>query len=122
MKLTGDGTNIGKRLHVVSFAFTIIEEGERAYGGIGNHCIGIFKEPENYESMQLCLQDIISDVERIETINVGDHEFHITFFLGGDWKFLAMITGVYSASCNHACIWCKCPTLERDMMILRCGL
>ena len=31
----------------------------------------------------------------------------------GDWKFLAMITGIDSASSTHTCIWCKCPALER---------
>ena len=42
VKLTGDGTNIGKRLQVVAFAFTILEEGQKAYGASGNHCIAIF--------------------------------------------------------------------------------
>ena len=37
----------------------------------------------------------------------------ITYFLGGDWKFLAMITGIDSATATHACIWCKCPAIER---------
>ena len=35
------------------------------------------------------------------------------YFLGGDWKFLAMITGIDSATATHACIWCKCPAIER---------
>ena len=113
VKLTGDGTNIGKRLHVVAFGFTILEEGDRAYAAKGNHCIAIFKEPESYESMKLCLKDIINEVQSIDTISVGGHDFHITFYLGGDWKFLAMVTGIDSASSNHACIWCKCPALER---------
>ena len=63
--------------------------------------------------MKLCLQDIISDMEQIQTVHVAGLEFSITFFLGGDWKFLAMITGIDSASSNYACIWCKCPSLER---------
>ena len=29
VKLTGDGTNIGKRLHVVNFGFTLLDEGEQ---------------------------------------------------------------------------------------------
>lgn len=31
----------------------------------------------------------------------------------GDWKFLAMVTGIDSATSIHACNWCKCPALER---------
>ena len=43
VKLTGDGTNIGKHLHVVNFAFTILDEGDAAYSASGNHCIAILK-------------------------------------------------------------------------------
>ena len=35
--------------------------------------------------------------------------------MGGDWKFLAMATGIDSASCEYACIWCKCPALDRHI-------
>ena len=51
VKLTGDGTNIGKYLHV-NFTFTILE-GDRAHGATGNHCIAIFKESESYDAMKL---------------------------------------------------------------------
>ena len=113
IKLTGDGTNIGKHLHVVNFAFTILDEGDHAHTSAGNHCIAIFKESESYDSMKLCLQDIIHDMENLNTITVSGIEFRITYYLGGDWKFLAMITGIDSATSTHACIWCKCPALER---------
>lgn len=39
VKLTGDGTKFGKRLSVISFGFTIIDEGRLAYGAAGNHCL-----------------------------------------------------------------------------------
>ena len=92
----------------MNFAFTVVEEGR--YSASGNHCIGIFKEPENYTSMSLCLKDI---VEEMEAITVGDTCFDIDYFLGGDWKFLAMATGIDSAASTYACIWCTCPALER---------
>ena len=113
MKLTGDGTNIGKHLHVVNFAFTLLKEGDLAYTATGNHCIAIFKESESYDSMKLCLSDIIQDVKELSKITVCGIEFSITYYLGGDWKFLAMITGIDSATSTHACIWCKCPAIER---------
>ena len=113
VKLTGDGTNIGKHLHVVNFAFTILDEGDLAYSAAGNHCIAIFKESESYDSLKLCLQDIIRDVEKLTKIIVGDIEFELVYYLGGDWKFLAMITGIDSATSTYSCIWCKCPAIER---------
>ena len=33
--------------------------------------------------------------------------------MGGDWKFLASITGTDSASSTYSCIWCKCGRDER---------
>ena len=114
VKLTGDGTNIGKHLHVVNFAFTVLEEGDKAYGASGNHCIAIFKESESYGAMKLCLTDIIRQVKELESgITVCEQKFDIEFYLGGDWEFLSMITGIDTATCTHACIWCKCPALER---------
>ena len=33
--------------------------------------------------------------------------------MGGDWKFLATVTGIDSALSTYACIWCKCKKDER---------
>ena len=35
------------------------------------------------------------------------------YFLGGDWKFLALCTGIDSAMSNYSRIWCKCPKFDR---------
>ena len=115
VKLTGDGTNIGKRLHVVNFGFTILDEGELAYSAAGNHCIAIFKETEDYDSLKTALQDIVAEVESLKTIRVNGIDFEITYYLGGDWKFLAICTGIDSASCTYACIWCHCPAQEHHL-------
>ncbi len=112
VKLTGDGTNIGKRLHVVNFGFTILDEGNVA---AGKHCITIFKEPETYQSLKAALHDIASDVKSLVTIDVNGTTFEVEYYLGGDWKFLALATGIDSASSKYACIWCKCPALERHI-------
>ena len=58
VKLTGDGTNIGKHLHVVNFGFTIIDEGDLAYSAAGNHCIAIFMQTEDYASLKAALRDV----------------------------------------------------------------
>ena len=60
--------------------------------------------------MKKCLKDIVREVESITSPTVGEHTFEVKFYLGGDWKFLAMVTGIDSAVSN---IWCKCPSLER---------
>ena len=84
VKLTGDGTNIGKHLHVVNFGFTILDEGELAYSAAGKHCIAIFKQTEDYDSLKIALQDIVREVESLKTITMNGKNFEITYYLGGD--------------------------------------
>ena len=110
VKLSGDGTKIGKRLHVIAFTFTLLDEHQATSA---NHILAVFKQPESYEYLKLALADIIDEVEHLKEIEVEGLTFSIAYYLGGDWKFLALVTGIDSASSDHACIWCKCKKDER---------
>ena len=54
IKLTGDGTQIGKDLNIVNFAFTIIGEEEITMSIKGNHCIAILKVSDSDYDQLLC--------------------------------------------------------------------
>ena len=54
--------------------------------------------------MKLGLRDIIQEVESIKQITVRDLAFDVLFYLGSDWKLLAMATGIHAATSMHACI------------------
>ena len=71
-KLSGDGTNISKRLHVVNL-HSLLED-QSAYSSEGNHTLAI------------------------EELTVEEHPFHMNYYLGGDWKFLALVRRIDSAS------------------------
>ena len=86
-----------------------------AYSAAGNHCLAIWKDTESYETLKLALRDIITEVESLTTITASGITFDIDYCLGGDWKFLAMCTGVDSATSTYACIWCHCPAAERHL-------
>jgi len=111
VKLTGDGTWIGSRLQVVTFGFTMIDEGETARAACGNYTVCILKDVESYDRLALALQDVRKDVSDIarEGLTVHEEHYQIKFFLGGDWKFLALICGLDAANSKYACIWCTCP-------------
>ena len=113
VKLSGDGTNIGKRLHVVNVTFTILDEGSKAMSASGNHLIAIIKEPEDYDKLAESLMDIRKDVESLKQLKIGTECFDIEWFLGGDWKFLACICGLGAATSTYPCIWCKCPLYDK---------
>ena len=113
VKLTGDGTWVGKGLHLINFGFTVLEEGSLAYSCDGNHPLAIFSSNEDYDGLYNALADIREDVETLKAIEVDGVTYQIVYYLGGDWKFLACITGIDSASSNYSCIWCKCSAEER---------
>ena len=116
LKLSGDGTNIGKRLHVINFTFTLLDEGSKAYSSDGNHVIAILKDEENYDSLQRGLADVRNEVEQLTSIEVEGITYDLEYYLGGDWKFLAIVMGIDSAKSDYACIWCKCSKEERSNM------
>lgn len=66
--------------------------------------------------MQNALEDISEEVGRLTTIEVDEVTYSIQYYLGGDWKFLAIVTGIDSAKSEFACIWCKCGKGERNDM------
>ena len=65
------------------------------------------------------LQDVCDEARDIEVISIDGKVYQVTWFLGGDWKFLALVCGLDSATSNYACIWCKCPKGERSDMTLK---
>ena len=113
VKLNGDGTNIGKRLTVVNFAYTILNEKQHAMGEKGNYILAIIKTTESYENLRESLVDLIDEMSNLTDITVNDKNYAIEYFLGGDWKFLALVCGIGRANEDYACIWCKCPKAQR---------
>jgi hypothetical protein len=69
--VTGDGTQIGRGLSVVNFAFTIIEEGGQAGSVKGNHTIAILKVSENYDDLAA------EEAKDLEVVTVEDGVYKI---------------------------------------------
>jgi len=113
IKLTDDGTLIARGLNVIMFAFSILDKDLSPTSVQGNHPIAILKTHESYKTLSGGLQGIIEEAQNLKRIKVDGFCFDIELFLGGDWKFLAMICGIDSTSSTHSCIWCKCPRHER---------
>ena len=115
VKLCGDGTNVCRKLNLINFAFTLLNEGDVAKSPIGNHTIAIVSGTEGYETIKMSLSDILAEVET-QTIEVSSITFPIKYFLCSDLKFLAIVCGIEAANSTYACIWCTCPSSERHDM------
>ena len=117
VKLIGDGTNLGRNVHVVNFTFPLLQEGAITQSPVGNHTTAILKCRESYSELFTGLADIRKDLCNLNPLFVDGYIFAITFQLGGDWKFLAMICGIDAANPHYSCIWCKFPSNERHNMV-----
>ena len=113
IKLTGDGTQIARGLNVLVFAFTVLERDLNLTSVQGSHPVAIIKTKETFESLSTSLWNIIDEASALDKININGVTFEIELFLGGDWKFLAVIYGLDFATSRYSCIWCKCPKEER---------
>ena len=94
VKLTGDGTNIAKHVHVVNFAFTLLNEGSLASSPFGNHSLAILQVPEKYDSLSGSLADIVTEASELNSVEVNGNQHRVEYFLGGDLKFLAIVCGI----------------------------
>lgn len=75
-------------MHAIVIAFTVIE-GENPNSPPGNHTIAPLNAGEDYNKLSESLEDIQDEVKQFKSITVND-VYTIEFFLGADWKFLAL--------------------------------
>ena len=46
-----------------------------------------------------------TEIANLKSIDVDDNTNEIEYLMGGDWKLLALVTGIDSAKSEFACIW-----------------
>ena len=84
-------------LSVFNFAFT----DHRAWSASGNYVFAILKisylciHTEGYNEILAGLKDVCDETKDIEDIS------NVTWFLGGDWKFLATVCGLDNAMSSY---------------------
>ncbi len=108
IKLSGDGTNVSKRIKLINFTFSIIDEGLKARTSKGHYTLGIFEiEKENYENVKKSLDSLLKQIEVLNELEIDGTTYSLRYYLGGDWKFMAIMLGLNSAQANQPCLWCK---------------
>ena len=112
IKVSGDGTNVGRSLHVINFTFTLVDK-PTAESVTGNHTLAILKTGKDYCDLYAGFKNISQEVKELSSIRVNGKLYMIECFLGGDWKFLAIVCGLNVANAEYSCIWCKCLFGER---------
>ncbi len=86
-----------------------LNEGNKAISAEGNHTVAVLKVKEDYEGLKSELRDLITEVHSLDSLVCSGVRYNISWFLGGDWKFLATVCGIGAAISKYPCIWCECP-------------
>ena len=101
-------------MHVINFTFTVLNDVPEAT--TTNHTLVILKATESYNKLKTGLSDLTEEMEEMQQIEYQGKTIEIEYFLAGDWKFLALVTGIRAANSNYPCIWCKCSKeMKYDM-------
>ena len=97
IKLCADTTNIGRKLKILIFNFSVIYETDICKTAAGHYIIGAYIiEKESYEELKNFLSTVFQQVEMFNQYQ----NLKVEKFLDGDWKFLSSFVGINSANSN----------------------
>ena len=82
-------------------------------GEKGNYVLTVIKTTETYDNLRDSLADLRMEMSDLKEINANNYTYKVEYFLGGDWKLLALVCDLGRANEDYACVWCKCPRTER---------
>lgn len=107
VKISGDGTRIGKRIHCVNITFRVV------YGqNLGKeHILAMVRKPEKYKYLCKIFEPIMENLPN--SVEILGKDIKVKFCLGADLKFLNEMMGLGACSSTYSCLWCKCPSNER---------
>ena len=109
VRLSGDGTWVGKRLHLVNFTFSVLTKSFCS----GTHLLAILKVYEKHSTLSDVLTPITEDIRNVTEVSCRDKVYKVKFFLAGDMKFLNTIMGIGACSSKFSCLWCFCSAVDR---------
>ena len=90
----------------MNFAFTILNEGDKAKTASGNYTAGVFDAmDENCSELQLCLAELITQIEDLNAVEIENETYQIKKFFGANLKELSIIFDINAANSNQPCIW-----------------
>jgi hypothetical protein len=110
IKFAGDGTNTARHQSLLAMSFSILNEGKKARTASGTYIVGLFDICESYEEIEEAVAEIEEEMKNLTDIEINGQKYFIEQYLGGDLKFLALVTGIMQANSNFPCVSCKYET------------
>lgn len=83
VKLVGDGTYVGKFIHLVNFTCVILNE-SNPNSVTRNYPLVIFRGDESYECLNENLAGVRNVIESFKVFQYNNIEYQIQYFMAGD--------------------------------------
>lgn len=64
---------------------------------------------QRHDNLRESLADLRMEMSNLKEISANTCTYKIEYYLGSNWKFLALVCGIGWANEDYACVWCKCP-------------
>ena len=107
IKFSADGAQIIKHKLILNVTFAVLNEGKIAETASGHYTFGLFDIcNEDYETMCLCLEQLKTEIDNLDELEINGFKYRIEKYIGGDLKMLAIIYGINFANSNCPCVWC----------------
>ncbi len=90
LRLSADGTNVGKPIKLLNMTFGLINEGLKATTASGQYSLGISEiENENYEAIKSWFTEIIKELNELKNqqLIIKGKDFKLEFYFTADYKF-----------------------------------
>jgi hypothetical protein len=112
IKLSGDGTQIGRVLKIINITFTIVSDPKKCKTAKGNYTLGIIIGKENGYHLKIAFNYVMKSIKNIKSFNFKNKKYEVEFFFGADWVFMAEVLGIQHANSDYPCLFCICAKLE----------
>ena len=114
VKLSADGTNVGRNITVVNFTIQLIDTHTNSVRNVKT--IGLAECSEDYEQLSPLFHYLMGEIKDLKHIQHADSQFAIDYFFVADMKLVRIVTGLNASNSIYCCIWChwKKPVEESD--------
>ena len=107
VKLSADGTLVGQNINFINFTFQIIcDSVEKCRSVERVKTIGLAEMREKHENLEAIYAYMMAEIRELSSVEFHGVSVPVHYYYCADWKYLAIVCGLYGANSNWPCIFC----------------
>ena len=107
IKLSADGTQVGRNITLINFTFQIIGLVNKKNRSVNYvKTLGIAQCHEDYQQLESIYSYLMKCVAELTQISHNDKIYPIKYYYTADWKLLSIVLGLFGPQGNYPCLWC----------------